>query len=155
VVIVVGTSGSGQVALQFLIMNAQLQQTLVDRYPRLLDLESGWWGPGMGFTYRVGAAGWFDLLDRLFQQIATLRTGCVITRVKEKMGELRIYCDDADDQVLALIDQARMESARTCQVCGGPGTFRILPGHVAATICETDAERLSQPFVPLRGVRKS
>ncbi len=127
-------------------MNAELQQTLVDRYAELLVLEAGPWGPGMGFTYRVGAAGWFDLLDRLFRQIVALRTGCRITLVKEKMGELRISCDSADDRVLTLIEQARLESARTCQVCGGPGTFHILPGHVAATLCDADANRLSQPM---------
>jgi hypothetical protein len=127
-------------------MHAELKQTLVDRYPDLLDLETGPWGPGMSFTYRVGADGWFDLLDRLFQKIATLRIGCRITAVKEKMGQLRISCNNADDQVLSWIEEARVESARTCQVCGGLGTFRILPGHLAATLCEADAERLSKPI---------
>jgi hypothetical protein len=131
-------------------MKAELQLTLISRYPDLLDLETGVWGPGMSFTFLVGAAGWFDLIDRLFRDIMAIAKSrgsagpiCRITDVKEKMGELRIVCEGADEQIRDLIHEARLESVRTCQVCGKPGTLRIIEG-LAATLCDADAERLEQ-----------
>lgn len=70
---------------------------------------------------------------------------CRITEIKEKMDELRITCEAANEQTQALINEARLESARTCQVCGKHGTLHILPGNMAATLCEADAEWLSKP----------
>jgi hypothetical protein len=133
-------------------MNAELQQTLIDRYPDLLDIESCPWGLGMGFSVRVGAEGWFNLLDKFCKEVTSksrsLRTDgfdCRVTYIKEKMGELRIVCEGSDDQIQALISKVRLESARTCQVCGQYGTLHILPGGVAATLCGEDAVQLSRP----------
>jgi hypothetical protein len=135
-------------------MNAELQLLLVSRYRDLLALESGPLGePGMAFTYRVGATGWLSLLDRFCQDVTaiTRRQGpagppCRITDIKEKMGALRIVCDGANERIEGLIKEARLESARTCQICGSYGTLHVLPGNVAATLCEADAERLSRPL---------
>ena len=132
-------------------MDADLQQVLIDRYPNLLNIDPSPWGPGMGFTIRVGAAGWFGLLDRLFLQIEKEQEGgisedCHITSIKEKMGELHFTYEGADEQVVQLVQQARLESAQTCQVCGRHGNLRILPGSIAATLCDADARRLCEVF---------
>jgi hypothetical protein len=133
-------------------MNAEQQQSLIDRYPDLLAIEACPWGSGLGFTLRVGAAGWFDLLNRFCQTVTSINRGqeadviaCQVTCIKEKMGELRIACEGSNEQIRDLIDEVRLESARTCQVCGQHGTLHILPGSVAATLCEDDAENLSRP----------
>jgi hypothetical protein len=133
-------------------MKAEQQQLLIDRYPDLLEIEPSPWGPGMGFTFRVGAAGWFDLLDQFCQAVTSINRSqgidgivCRVTYIKEKMGELRITCEGASEQIQILINEVRLESARTCQVCGQYGTLHILPGSVAATLCEDDAKRLSRP----------
>jgi hypothetical protein len=133
-------------------MNAEQQEILIDRYPGLLDIEPCPWGPGMGFTFRVGAAGWFDLLDKFCQAVTSINRSqkidgiaCRVTYIKEKMGELRITCEGANGQIRILINEVRLESARTCQVCEQYGTLHILPGSVAATLCEDHAKRLSRP----------
>ena len=133
-------------------MNAEQQQILIDRYPGLLDIEPCPWGPGMGFTFRVGAAGWFDLLDRFCQTVTSINWSqgtdgivCRVTYIKEKMGELRITCEGANEQIRILMNEVRLQSTRTCQVCEQYGTLYILPGGVAATLCEDDAKRLSRP----------
>jgi hypothetical protein len=77
------------------------------------------------------------------------RTICRITDVKEKMDELRIACEGADEQIRNLIQEARLESARICQVCGNQGTLRII-GGLAATLCNADAESLSRPRKAVR-----
>jgi hypothetical protein len=133
-------------------MNAEQQQGLIDRYPDLLDIEGCPLGPGMGFTFRVGAAGWFDLLDKFCNAVTSIKRGqgsvsvaCKVKDIKEKMGELRIACQGANDQILTLINEVRLESAHTCQVCGQYGSLHILPGSLAATLCEDDAKQLSRP----------
>lgn len=123
-------------------MDPEQQQLLIDRYPSLLDIESGPWGPGMGFTVRVGASGWFHLIDELCRKIVHINSRSRITEIKEKLGELRIVCHVADERIIALIRRARMKSAHTCQVCGARGTLHILPGGLAATLCEADAKQL-------------
>ena len=132
-----------------LVMNDELQQTLIDRYPDLLDLESGPWGVGMSFTVRVGAAGWFVLIDQFCEQVTREKErfglACRITRIKEKLGELRILCEGANEQIETLINKVRLESARTCQMCGRYGTLRILQG-LAATLCDDDAKKLDRPL---------
>src|ERR1700758_2727176 len=102
-------------------MNAEQQQSLIDRYPDLLDFEPCPWGPGMGFTFRVGAAGWFDLLDKFCQGVTAINRSqgtdgiaCRVKDIKEKMGELRIACEGANEQIRVLIKEVRLESARTC-----------------------------------------
>jgi len=133
-------------------MNGWQQQGLIDRYPDLLEIEPCPWGPGMEFTFRVRAAGWFDLLDRFCHAVTFInrRQGsdaiaCKVKYIKEKMGELRIACDGANEQIRILINGVRQESTRTCQVCGQYGTLHILPGGVAATLCEGDAKQLARP----------
>jgi hypothetical protein len=133
-------------------MNAEQQQSLIGRYPDLLKIEPCPWGPGMGFTFRVGAAGWFDLLNRFCQTVTSINRGqeadviaCQVTYIKEKMGELRITCEGANEQIRVLINEVQLESARTCQVCGQYGTLHILTGSVAATLCEDDAAQMSRP----------
>ena len=96
-------------------MNADQQQILIDRYPGLLDIEPCPWGPGMGFTFRVGAAGWFDLLDRFCQTVTSINwsqgtdgIACRVTYIKEKMGELRITCEGANEQIRILMNEVRL-----------------------------------------------
>jgi hypothetical protein len=72
---------------------------------------------------------------------------CQVTYIKEKVGELRIACEGSNEQTRVLINEMRLESARTCQVCGQYGTLHILPGSVAATLCEGDAEKRSRPVI--------
>jgi hypothetical protein len=105
----------------------------------------------MGFAFRAGAAGWFDLLDKFCQAVTSINRSqgsdaiaCKVKYIKEKMGELRIACEGANEQIRVLIQEVRLESARTCQVCGQYGTLHILPGGVAATLCENDAKATGQ-----------
>ena len=88
-------------------MNTEDQLLLISRYQDLLALEPGPLAePGMAFTYRVGAAGWFALLDRFCQDVMAItrsqgpaELSCRVTDIKEKMGELRIACEGATEQM--------------------------------------------------------
>ncbi len=124
-------------------LNIELQLLPLSHYPDMLILEPGPMGePGTGFTYRVGANGWFSLLDKLCQDVMAVnrRQGlgglaCRITDIKEKMRQLRIACEGATEQIEALIKEVRLEAARNCRVSGSFGTLHVLPGNVAANLC--------------------
>ena len=50
------------------------------------------------------------------------RVPCAI-QVKEKFGSLRFYASEASPTQQAYIDFAEVLSAKTCEVCGEPGTL--------------------------------
>ena len=69
--------------------------------------------------------GWYDIIIRLNEQIASLVPDYEVHQIKEKFGGLRYYIssvsDDVSKRVYALIDAAEAESYRTCEECGEPG----------------------------------
>jgi hypothetical protein len=106
--------------------------------------------------------GWYDILRRLAAKIEPwcLSTGAYAAQAKEKFGTLRFYLLEpmvsekeiplgismygrllsvgpraSDDKVRAAIDEAEHESARTCEVCGAPGTLRD-HNHWLSTRCD-------------------
>jgi hypothetical protein len=70
-------------------------------------------------------AGWDDIIDRLDQDLAAIEPDYDLHQCKEKFGTLRYYIGSLGDRedVQARIQQAEDESARTCEVCGQPGTL--------------------------------
>jgi len=76
--------------------------------------------------------GWFDILWRLSGGLEPLveefeqESGCQfeILQVKEKFGGLRIYVSGAHDAIRQRLEAAKMESTRSCEICGQPGALR-------------------------------
>jgi membrane-bound lytic murein transglycosylase D len=66
-----------------------------------------------------------------------------VSQIKEKFGELRIYTGALDaavaDQVYKIIDEAEIESGRTCEWCGNPGKVR--GGGWIKTLCDNCNKR--------------
>jgi hypothetical protein len=89
--------------------------------------------------------GWFDILWRLCEdlepRVAALEKQTErpfeVLQVKEKFGGLRIYVNDADDNIRLRIETAQLESFRTCEICGQPGTRR--EGGWIKTLCDEHA----------------
>ena len=86
--------------------------TLIDKYPKLLG--------NLTFGIECGD-GWFDLIDRLCEDILKVDPTTVATQVKEKYGTLRFYVSSAEDEVFDLIDEAEDASSEICEECGEPG----------------------------------
>ena len=118
-----------------LCMNTQNTQHLVTRYPGLYR---------NGMYFECGD-GWFDLIDSLSHQIEKLLVGygsveneetMYAIQVKEKFGTLRFYMsaytdqmEDLMDQIEDLIEDAQSLSAKTCEVCGQPGSLNGGPWY--------------------------
>lgn len=111
-------------------MNPENTNLLLRDFPKLYrnpDLP----GEPASFYFQCGD-GWFSILHKLSADIekAAREVGLtpdsehwpVATQVKSKWGTLHYYCH-AGGYVDDLIDAAEELSAKTCEVCGKPGTL--------------------------------
>lgn len=97
------------------------------------------------FGFEVGP-GWLDLLARTLSALEDELDKVpdedlehyAIVQVKEKFGGLSIYLTEGTDAMYDIIDRARAESLRTCEVCGEAGEPQ--PGGWIKTLCTTCAE---------------
>jgi hypothetical protein len=76
-----------------------------------------------------------DIENKKFKELPPNSYQTTASQVKEKFGTLRFYVDAADSEIYAMINVAESMSARTCEVCGSPGTQNDY-GWIS-TLCET------------------
>jgi len=84
------------------------------------------------FGFEVGD-GWYDLIDRALNKLEPIAIAAnkkyqaefdcsfVLSQVKEKFGQLRVYTSFHEDDAQDVINDAESESAKICEVCGKPG----------------------------------
>jgi len=134
-------------------MRKELEQKLVERWPKWFNTGSDFRYTGMTLGFRHDD-GWFDILWRLCEDLEPLvnefeKAGggqFEILQVKEKFGGLRFYVKDANDDICLRIETARLESFRSCEVCGKPGARR--EGDWIKTLCDEHATAAAaQPSV--------
>ena len=114
-------------------MKDELEKKLYDKYPDLLK---------DAFDFSPGD-GWYNLVDKLLENLSALEPGIKVAQVKEKFGSMRFYVDypqyyteDNSRIANALIDAAEEESSKTCEVCGEPGKGVSCMGWLK-TLCDT------------------
>ena len=92
----------------------------------------------------VCSNGWFDLLYCLCQDIEKMKKpeDFQIIQVKQKMGVLYIYCNEVTDKISKRIRQAKVESAKICEICGKKGKLRM--DGWRQTLCKKCANRKSK-----------
>ncbi|MFD4998712.1 hypothetical protein [Streptomyces buecherae] len=77
---------------------------------------------------RAVGPGWHRLLADLHEQLHAQHPGYQVDDLKEKFGALRIKVigvpDTARPQVQALVADAEVQSAVTCEFCGAPARRR-------------------------------
>jgi hypothetical protein len=87
--------------------------------------------------------GWLDIIERLAAKLEEIikknkseayssMNGC--TQVKEKYGTIRFYMDYYNEEIEKAIDEARIESSITCEVCGKNG--KLQGTYWYKTVCE-------------------
>jgi hypothetical protein len=105
------------------------QQSVRERFPEFFR-------PGRYLEMSIGR-GWRTLLEDLLSQIQEVvqKRGAgqaevpfTILQIKEKFGGLRFYCENADDDIRALISTAEECAWTTCEECGEPGENRLHHG---------------------------
>jgi hypothetical protein len=72
--------------------------------------------------------GWWPIIAKLDQDIATISPDYEVHQIKEKFGGLRFYYRLSDgsrhERVEELIRIAEAEAAHTCELCGAEGRLR-------------------------------
>jgi hypothetical protein len=96
---------------------------------------------GLCWGYECGD-GWFELLWRLSAQLEARIVQqpeleqCCAARVKQKVGELRVYLRSSTWELERLILAATAESRRICELCGAPGERATMGSYsVVMTRC--------------------
>ncbi len=68
--------------------------------------------------------GWHDIIKRLVVKLDRLGWDGDIIQIKEKWGTMSFYVGAGSPEIWAAIDEAELESGRTCEDCGEPGKHR-------------------------------
>ena len=110
-------------------MRKDLEQKFIERWPTWFHVNGDIRETAMprGFTVRDG---WFDLLWRLCEDLeplvaeVELKSGqkFEVLQVKEKFFGMRFYTNLHSEAIWERIQAAALESRRTCEICGQPGT---------------------------------
>lgn len=75
------------------------------------------------------------------------------SQVKEKFGTLRFYMTASTDEMERWINEAELESERTCESCGSPGRLRDC--RVTCNACEREhREEMRRLSAELRSKKK-
>lgn len=115
-------------------MKQELEQKLYEKYPKIfaqkdlpMSLTNMNWGCCVG-------DGWYSIINSLCYSIQNYIDNkqkkdpdfkqIEFVQVKEKFGQLRIYCNYSDEVVNACINFAEHISASICEDCGNPGKIR-------------------------------
>lgn len=95
--------------------NPDGSSTLVNRYG--FECADGWFEIIFNFSIEAEA----KVKEMKEEGAEEIRLPLVL-QVKEKLGGLRIYMDKSCETINALIDSAQRKAARTCEICGNPGS---------------------------------
>lgn len=95
--------------------------------------------------------GWFQIIHGLSARLEGIikrlpageRDDYYAVQVKEKFGGLRFYMNMETEEMSRVIQEAEVQSAVTCEVCGRPGRLRGR-GWVK-TLCEGHAAIMASP----------
>lgn len=94
-------------------------------------------------TVKVGQ-GWWPLLVRLDEDLATLAPEYRITQIKQDMAQLHFGLkgplrEDVAEQMRALVTEAESASRRTCEECGEAGRQRKDTNGWVSVLCDDHA----------------
>ena len=84
--------------------------------------------------------GWMSLIQPILDYIkeynAKVSTDekIEILQIKEKMGTLRIYLDNAPEELLKMVDDAERDSGNICELCGSRENVGKTSGYIM-TMC--------------------
>jgi hypothetical protein len=77
--------------------------------------------------------GWKPLIDELFQMISG--TDAKVVQIKEKFGFLRIYLDNATQEIDNKVSDLEVRSSKICEFCGSKENITT-EGSWLKTLCK-------------------
>jgi len=124
-------------------MNYEYQAYLFKRYADLFPSQRETPSDPMYYGFEC-SNGWVDLIDTLLGKIASLNPpdDFIIVQVKEKMGTLRVYTENAPKNIQDLCTYYERLSAEVCEYCGEDGKL-VQVDHLIKTLCP-DCEEIQK-----------
>lgn len=104
-------------------MKRELTEKLRNKYPSIFkDLYGDYRKTCMAWGIECGD-GWYDIIDKCCAKILELDPERLVhaVQIKEKFGTLRFYLNEYNDDIYKVIEEATLQSSKTCEVCGKPG----------------------------------
>src|ERR1700730_10742662 len=125
-------------------MRRELELKLVERWPSWFNVTGNQRETRMADGFAHGN-GWFNIVWKLCEDLEPLvaeaekATGYPfeVLQVKQKLGGLRVYVNHSTKVIRNRIEAAQLESLRTCEVCGQPGSRR--EGDWIPAVCDEHA----------------
>ena len=122
-------------------MRQELQNKIIIKYG---EIFSDYWDKSTPINPMVFGIecddGWFDIINTSMHEIAKYAQshfplGFTIRQVKEKFGSLDIYTSHSDEVIHNICMDAKIESYKTCEVCGTKENVGMTKGWFK-TICK-------------------
>lgn len=93
------------------------QEAIIKKYPKLfaeVDMSPQQTCMCWGLEFDEG---WYDIFEKMCEEIEATGEPCVFQQTKEKYGGLRVYAS-CSDKVQEIIDKYERKSYKTCEICG-------------------------------------
>ena len=90
----------------------------------------------MSDIYKQVGQGWSKILESLIEDLFKLGWDGTVFQVKEKFGNLRFYTGTGNKEIFERIQQAGIESEKTCEYCGKSGKPRTDRSWIK-TLCDS------------------
>lgn len=122
-------------------MRRELEQKLVECWPSWFNVTGNQRETRMADGFAHGN-GWFNIVWKLCEDLEPLVAEAEkvtghpfeVLQVKQKLGGLRVYVNHSTNAIRNRIEAAQLESLRTCEVCGQPGSRR--EGDWIPAVCD-------------------
>lgn len=86
------------------------------------SVKYGYHGIEKGLADLMGGLdGWRQIIESLYDDLASMGWDRNLLQIKEKFGGLRFYIGEGSSEIFDRIAQAENASLATCMVCGKPG----------------------------------
>jgi hypothetical protein len=118
-------------------MNIELQEKLFNDFPQLFQYNNlPMTECLMCFGCECGD-GWFDIIYQACKEMMKTNPPkeAGFFQIKEKWGSLRLYMDDATDDMREIIYDAEEKSNSVCENCGSTEDVRKTKGGWIKTLC--------------------
>ena len=118
-------------------MKKELEQQLYNEFPDFFrDVNLSIYESCMAWGIETND-GWFNLIKDMCQQIQNSNPpkDFKFSQIKEKFGQLTVYCDNYNQQILDIIQKFEDESLKICEKCGSMDDV-IQTGKWILTLCK-------------------
>jgi hypothetical protein len=117
----------------------EFEDKLFARFPSFLHPENH---DTSLMQFGAGPKGWNQIIWEACESFESLNLpDFEVVQIKERFAQLCIYVNGATEDVRRIIQAAEAKAAKTCQLCGSPGTQQSKHSGWLWTVCDICKEK--------------